>query len=419
MPILDNHKIVEQLEELIQKGERLASPDPKYTVSGDIAQGAFIPWRVQVLTFLTESVGLRKDHPYISNIDFEKEVKLCVYKDRDVDPILGILRIVKKNILNSEPQLSDDEHLHATIKPKENLSKDALVAALGSVIRGIQECGTVGIPATFPSRVKRLFEYVEEEAKNNPNYKEYEESMQKWKGWLKEEDWTLLNKPKNKKQLAYTLYKMAAYSNDNGRKGGIIDQFSKQGAHQPNISRFNNMLLQPFKEALEDILCAKPESLEGNRVGESSEGMSDNSVFIVHGRDSNAMYQLKDLLRDWRLRPIILHEQPNRGRVIIEKFEDHSEEVRCAIVLLTPDDKGCLADTNDWRPRARQNVIFEFGYFFAKLDRGKVICLHKGDIELPSDVSGIIYIPFESDLKKEVYSDLRRELKAIGFTISD
>lgn len=388
-------------------------------------------------------------------------------------------------------------------------SKDTSVAALEIVIKGIQECGTAGIPATFPSRVKRLFEYVEEKANNNPDYKGYEESMQKWKGWLKEEDLTLLNDPKNKKQLAYTLYKMAAYSDDNGRKGGIIDQFSKQGAHRPNISRFNNMFLQPFKESLADILCAIPESMEDNQVAESSEGMSDNlrrrieekksaefrfllrayevvelsepgnplvdkigeelglnraeawevarslsrsglievkthdgvikltpngrrevenavqarsfngSVFIVHGRDSDAKYQLKDLLRDWRLRPVILHEQPNLGRAIIEKFEDHSEEVRCAIVLLTPDDKGCLVDTNDWRSRARQNVIFEFGYFFAKLGRGKVICLHKGDIELPSDVSGIIYIPFENDLKKEVYSDLRKELKAVGFTISD
>lgn len=166
-------------------------------------------------------------------------------------------------------------------------------------------------------------------------------------------------------------------------------------------------------EEYQQILKSVKEDIINDRISIT------HSVFIVHGRDSNAKYQLKDLLREWRVRPVILHEQPNRGRAIIEKFEDHSEEVRCAIVLLTPDDKGCSADTDDWKPRARQNVIFELGYFFAKLGRGKVICLHKGDVELPSDISGIIYIPFDTDLKKEVYAELRRELKAIEFNISD
>lgn len=116
---------------------------------------------------------------------------------------------------------------------------------------------------------------------------------------------------------------------------------------------------------------------------------------------------------------IILHEQPNQGQTIIEKFEDHAGKVGCAIVLLTPDDKGSTKDSDDWKSRARQNVIFELGFFFAKLGRGKVICLHKGDVELPSDINGIIYIRFDNDLKKEVYSELRKELKAMGFDIRD
>lgn len=142
-------------------------------------------------------------------------------------------------------------------------------------------------------------------------------------------------------------------------------------------------------------------------------------VFIVHGRDSDAKYQLKDLLRDWGIEPIILHEQPNQGRVIIEKFEYHSDMVGCAIILLTPDDEARVIGTEDLRPRARQNVIFELGYFSAKLGRDKTICLCKSDVELPSDISGIIYISFGKDLKREVYSDLRNELKEIGFDIRD
>jgi len=166
----------------------------------------------------------------------------------------------------------------------------------------------------------------------------------------------------------------------------------------------------------------RPELIPKSR-GRSASSIADGThkagVFIVHGRDSSAEYQLKDLLRDWGLEPIILHEQPNRGRAIIEKFEEHSAGVGCAIVLLTPDDEGRQVKTSDWKPRARQNVVFELGYFFAQLGRDKVICLYRSNVELPSDVSGIIYIPFDEDLKREVYSALRRELKAIGFTIRD
>ena len=93
------------------------------------------------------------------------------------------------------------------------------------------------------------------------------------------------------------------------------------------------------------------------------------------------------------LQPIILHEQPNSGRTIIEKFETYSSDISFAIVLLTPDDIGGINENDqEQQPRARQNVIMELGYFMGRLGRTRVCALHKGGVELPSDYQGVVYI---------------------------
>ncbi len=126
--------------------------------------------------------------------------------------------------------------------------------------------------------------------------------------------------------------------------------------------------------------------------------------FIVHGHDENLKYQLKNYLQNTLEfpEPIILHEQPNHGRTIIEKFEEVERDIKLVFVLLTPDDKtGNLDDSNTEKRRARQNVIFEMGYFLAKFGRkwGRVILLHKGKIELPSDIAGLVYIDISNGIE--------------------
>ena len=138
-------------------------------------------------------------------------------------------------------------------------------------------------------------------------------------------------------------------------------------------------------------------------------------VFIVHGRDDAAKLLLADFLRKLGLEPIILHEQPNVGQTIIEKFEDHSE-VGYAVVLLTPDDRGGLSEEGDsLSPRARQNVVLELGFFMGKLGRKRVCALVKGDVELPSDYDGILYI--ELDGSEGWKWNLLKELRGAGFTV--
>ena len=115
-----------------------------------------------------------------------------------------------------------------------------------------------------------------------------------------------------------------------------------------------------------------------------------NKVFIVHGHDDAALQTLARFLEKLGLEAIILMEQPNKGRTIIEKFEDSAGEVGFAVVLMTPDDVGGAVG-QDQVVRARQNVLFELGFFSGKLGRGRVCLLRKGQVEIPSDLFGVIY----------------------------
>ena len=120
-------------------------------------------------------------------------------------------------------------------------------------------------------------------------------------------------------------------------------------------------------------------------------------VFVIHGHDGAARETVVRFLEKLNLEPEILHEQPNEGRTIIEKFEDYAD-VKFAVVLLTPDDVGAVGEQNpELRPRARQNVVFEFGYFIGKLGREGVCALAKGDIEKPSDSDGVRYVPLDDE----------------------
>lgn len=137
---------------------------------------------------------------------------------------------------------------------------------------------------------------------------------------------------------------------------------------------------------------------------------SSNKIFIVHGHDEAALQGLARFLERLGLEVIVLREQPDQGRTIIEKFEQSASDVGFAVVLLTPDDVGSSVKTADQDARARQNVIFELGFFAGKLGRGRVCLLRKGDVEIPSDLFGVIYT--EMDSGEGWQSKLVRELKA-------
>jgi predicted nucleotide-binding protein len=143
--------------------------------------------------------------------------------------------------------------------------------------------------------------------------------------------------------------------------------------------------------------------------------ISGSKVVLVHGHDESARESAARFLERLGLEPIILNEQPNAGRTIIEKVERYAD-VAFAVVLLTPDDVGAAAaNQNTLRARARQNVILELGYFLGRLDRKHVAALIKGDVEKPSDYDGVVYIQLDAAGAWKLH--LARELKTAGLNV--
>jgi predicted nucleotide-binding protein len=123
-----------------------------------------------------------------------------------------------------------------------------------------------------------------------------------------------------------------------------------------------------------------------------------NRVFVVHGRNVGLREEVARTLEKLGLDPVILHEQPDHGRTIIEKFEAHAREASFAVVILSGDDRGGLAadDPATYKLRSRQNVIFELGFFVGALGRSSVCALYESGVEIPSDFVGVLFVPLES-----------------------
>ena len=145
------------------------------------------------------------------------------------------------------------------------------------------------------------------------------------------------------------------------------------------------------------------------------EQRTTNEVFVVHGTDDGAKETVARFLTKLGLEPVVLHEQPNQGRTIIEKFEEYAQ-VAFAVVLLTPDDIGGRHGQSDGlQPRARQNVILELGFFLGKLGRRGTCALLKEDVEIPSDYDGVLYISMDDQRAWQMA--LVRELKEAGLDV--
>jgi len=165
-----------------------------------------------------------------------------------------------------------------------------------------------------------------------------------------------------------------------------------------------------------------PPTTTKQKPKEIEKALSKN-IFIVHGRDDKPKLELARMLEKLGFNAIILSEQPNKGRTIIEKLEQETFDIGYAFVILTPDDSALpdeLPIIPSTRPemkrRARQNVILELGYFVGKIGRNRVCCLYKGDVELPSDIHGVLFKKFNASVE-ECYKGILEELSAAGYEI--
>lgn len=165
---------------------------------------------------------------------------------------------------------------------------------------------------------------------------------------------------------------------------------------------------------------------EVKKTDEAPKSLSNN-IFIVHGRDDKPKLELARMLEKLGFNVIILSEQPDKGRTIIEKLEQETIDIGYAFVILTPDDvrmeRGLFekmrAEPEKYRDiglcyRAHQNVTLELGYFVGKIGRNRVCCLYKRDVELPSDIHGVLFKKFNESVE-ECYKGILDELKAAGY----
>ncbi len=176
-------------------------------------------------------------------------------------------------------------------------------------------------------------------------------------------------------------------------------------------------LPQVFDEILGILKAMMPTYVKEDSQSLSYEMNHENSrkIFIVHGHNEEYIEKVARFLEKLECEPIILKEQPNSGKTIIEKFEDLSNAA-FGVVLYTACDKGSVNnDNSELRPRARQNVIFEHGYLFAKLGRERVCALVEDGVEIPSDLAGVLYVPIDNaDAWK---FQLAKEMKSVGIDI--
>ena len=259
---------------------------------------------------------------------------------------------------------------------------------------------------TFGSEVAQLFEHLDKEIKDNPVYNLYESSRVKWKEW-EEQTYDELEMPtafEEAKLYVYDIYRRIAEKGRDGYNLAFNYFPSKYGDINDKISTFNNQLLPFLAEGLNDIINANPD------FEESPKKVAGNTVFIIHGHDGHLKTEVQLLLHRAGVNNIVLHEQADKGRNIIEKLIEETNSANYAIALLSPDDI-----LGDGAKRARQNVILEIGYFLGKLGKSRVRLLKKGDVEIPSDLSGILYENYDESGSWKI--KICKELQAVGIFV--
>lgn len=169
-----------------------------------------------------------------------------------------------------------------------------------------------------------------------------------------------------------------------------------------------------LESCIEEISENHTIRLEQNTIIDAPKTHDQNKVFVVHGHDNEAKLEVARFIEKLGFEPIILHEQASGSKTIIEKIESYSN-VGFGVVLYTDCDIGAKkSDSNKLNKRARQNVVFEHGFLIGKLSRSRVCALVKGNIETPSDISGIVYTSMDSVNWK---IELAKEMKAAGYDV--
>lgn len=251
--------------------------------------------------------------------------------------------------------------------------------------------------------IKKGKKLLEVQVTNGAELKDARANLRKWHDYAKE----MLKQMFNNDTMANSI-------NRGGRVISIYSNVVERIADYRSDFEKDITSLESVEERLP--LIPEPASPMPTKRATSKQKTTSKKIFVVHGRDVTAKLEVARFLEKVGLEPVILHEQANEGKTIIEKFENHSNATEYAIIILSPDDLGSLASKRDEaKPRARQNVVFEWGYFIGKLGRDRVNALYFEDVELPSDNDGILYTPYDNKGAWQMLA--ARELSKAGYDI--
>ncbi len=193
-----------------------------------------------------------------------------------------------------------------------------------------------------------------------------------------------------------------------GRSESDVQVFWRQDG-EPSVSFIDSLIIDVQNDEFD--FDARPSKI----VPQSTPNQAlSNRVFIVHGHNELTKTKTARFIEKLGYEAVILHEQASRGMTIIEKREANTD-VGFSIVLYTPDDQGNSnegAKKGELKDRARQNVVFEHGYLIAKLGRERVVPLVCGQIELPGDISGVVYVD-----DKNWQFEIAKEMKSVGYSV--
>jgi predicted nucleotide-binding protein len=172
---------------------------------------------------------------------------------------------------------------------------------------------------------------------------------------------------------------------------------------------FDNLYERRFIRIEKLINDFKSESEFSYESSNDSDLERSKNIFIVFGHDDYAALQMEKIIREFKLNPILLSDQANKGRTLIQKFQDEAKDIAYAFVLFTPDDN--VTNQSKEYQQARPNVIFELGWFCGKIGLENVSIVCKKGTAIPSDLDGIMRIDYESKIEEQ-YKKIMKELKS-------
>lgn len=263
--------------------------------------------------------------------------------------------------------------------------------------------------AKLIDRIKAGNDLIARSVTNIPELEKNESDYYKWDNYNSEYLKQSFNNENNEYRGSYDHVNSFLSVLGGGYDNTPNERLRKLKDEITNKVEFLDRLLEKV-ELLKSQVESPPPIKSNNEASYSDK----SEIFIVHGHNVAIQQSVARVIEKLGLIAVILHEQANAGRTLIEKFEANSD-VGFAIILLTDDDEGKLKTDIQLNSRARQNVVLELGYFIGKLGRERVLPLYSQDIELPSDIHGLLYVPID---KADTWKfALVRELKAAGYSV--